>query len=493
MKHAAQVTEKLKMLPDEPGVYMMRDARRKVIYIGKATSLRSRVRHYFQDATYRTADPKLRGLISSIHDLDFIVTRSEAEAAITESQFIKDFKPRYNILLKDDKRFLLIRIDVQHPFPVIKICRLEKKDGALYFGPFTNSTAARATCEFMEQRFRLRQCRPLRPNAETYKHCLNDIIRMCSAPCVGKISETDYRKQVDEVVALLRGERPAYLRELHAAMEEASSALQFERAAALRDTYLMLKQTTRERAKVQKSIILKKQEATQGIHDLQRELALPTLPRVIETFDISNISGTHAVASMVTAVNGLPDRKRYRHFRIKTVEGPNDPAMMAEAVHRRYSRLQQEQAALPDLVLVDGGITQVNAARAVLNALNLHHLPVAGLAKRYEEIHQPDQSPVSLPLESCALLVLRQIRDEAHRFAITYHRHLRARVIRESELDDVSGIGKKRKQALLQHFGSVQRIKKASIEDLAAVSGFGVDSAKLLYAHFHPLPEQENE
>ncbi|MDD2238170.1 MAG: GIY-YIG nuclease family protein, partial [Kiritimatiellae bacterium] len=183
-----QIHEKLKKLPDQPGVYLMRDRRGKVIYIGKAASLRSRVRHYFQSATLRKADPKLRGLIRSIEDFDVMPLRTEAEAAITESQFIKDYKPRYNILLKDDKRFPLLKVDVQHPFPVVTSCRLQKRDDALYFGPYTNSTAARAAKDFLERRFGLRQCAPLHPTPENYKHCINDIIRYCSAPCIGKIS-----------------------------------------------------------------------------------------------------------------------------------------------------------------------------------------------------------------------------------------------------------------------------------------------------------------
>ena len=486
-----QIQEKLKKLPDQPGVYLMRDRRGKVIYIGKAASLRSRVRHYFQSATLRKADPKLRGLIRSIEDFDFMPLKTEAEAAITESQFIKDYKPRYNILLKDDKRFPLLKVDVQHPFPVVASCRLQKKDGALYFGPYTNSTAARAAKDFLERRFGLRQCSPLRPTPENYKHCINDIIRYCSAPCIGKISEEDYRARVEEACAFLRGERPEILKEIRADMEAVSKKLDFEKAAALRDMLLLLHRVTHERAKVRKSAALRREEGAEGVRILQVALALPQPPRVIETFDISNISGTLAVASLVCSVDGLPDKKRYRHFRIRSIEGPDDPGMMAETIRRRYGRLIAEKAPLPDLVLVDGGITQVRAARRELDALGLVHLRVAGLAKRFEELipdHQ-DTTPIRLPSDSPALRVLQQIRDEAHRFAIAYHRNLRAKRIRESEIDDIPGIGEKRKQALLHHFVSVARLKRATLEDMATVPGFGVDSARLVLEYLaRPIP-----
>jgi excinuclease ABC subunit C len=482
MKHPKHIHEKLKTLPDEPGVYIMRDRRGKVIYIGKAASLRNRVRNYFQDATFRKAEPKIRGLIRAISDFDYLVTRTEAQAAITESQFIKDYKPRYNTMLKDDKRFILLKVDVQHPFPQVTTCRLKKDDGALYFGPYANSTAARAAQEFVERRFGLRQCSPLRPGEEQYRHCLNDIIRYCSAPCIEKVSMEQYRAAVEEACAFLRGERPAYLREIREAMQTESTAKNFEKAAALRDTLLMLQRAMKERAKVRKSEDIRRQEAWQGLYELQQALDLPALPRVIETFDISNISGTYAVASMVVSVDGVPDRKRYRQFRIKTVEGPDDPGMMAETIQRRYRRVIDEKQDLPGLVLVDGGITQVRAARKELDLLGLSQLRVAGLAKRYEEIYTDTVAePLLLPRESSALKVLQQIRDEAHRFAITYHRTLRAKRIRESELDDIPGIGSKRKQVLLQHFGSVTRLKCATVEEIMNVPGFGPDGARMLH------------
>ncbi|NCC52270.1 MAG: excinuclease ABC subunit UvrC [Spartobacteria bacterium] len=489
MKRSEHIDEKLAGLPDKPGVYMMRDARGRIIYIGKAASLRKRVQSYFRHGALRKADPKLRGLINSIADFDYLVTRTEAEAMLTESRFIKDFRPYYNVLLKDDKHFLLIKLNRDDPFPVFKAARIRKEDGATYFGPYVNSAAVRAVIEFMEKRFGLRQCRPRVPGPDNYAHCMNDIIRYCSAPCIEKISREDYHHQVDEAIALLSGERPAYLKEVRAAMQEAATQLQFEKAAALRDTLGMLHEVIKQRARIAKTPELREQEALAGIIELQAQLALPDRLHVIEAFDISNISGTHAVASMVCSVDGMPRRNRYRLFRIKTVTGPDDPGMMNEVIHRRYSRLVNEQAALPDLVLVDGGITQVRAARRALAAIGLPHLPVAGLAKQYEEIIRDDQgAPRSLllPRESPALKVLQHLRDEAHRFALTYHRKLRARRIRESSLDEIPGIGKKRKQQLLAHFGSVTRLKRATIEDIAQVPGFGKEMATLIQQALHP-------
>lgn len=482
MNFPQRIKDKLKTLPPKPGVYFMRDRRGKVIYVGKALSLRNRVRSYFRNSTFQKGDPKLRGLIKSIYDFDFLVLKTEAEAAITEGQLIKDYKPHYNILLKDDKRFLLLKIDIQHPFPKISTCRLKKDDGARYFGQYASSTAAKVAKEFLERRFGLRTCRPQEPDNENYKHCHDDVIRYCSAPCVGRISKEEYRSRIDEACAFLNGERPAYLAQLREAMTEAATEQDFERAAALRDTLFMLQKAIKERAKVKKSPKLMIEEARRGVDDLHRNLGLRNRPAVIETFDISNISGTYAVASLVASVEGRPQPQRYRRYKIKTVIGPDDPRMMAEVIHRRYKRLRDEGSPMPDLVLVDGGITQLRAARRELDDLGLFDLELAGLAKRFEEVYRPHlEEPVRMPLESPALLVLRQIRDEAHRFAITYHRELRNKRIRDSVLDDIPGIGETRKKALLKHFGSVTRLRKATIDDICAVPGFGSSAAQKLY------------
>ena len=353
---------------------------------------------------------------------------------------------------------------------------MKKTDGATYLGPFVRPGAARCVLEYVEKAFGLRSCRPRVPDADDYKHCHNDIIRFCTAPCMARISPEDYRARVEEAVALIRGERRAVLDRMKADMEEASAAMEFERAAEIRDIHSALWSAIREQSKGVKDLDIKTAEARQGIIDLQHLLGLPRPATVIECFDNSNISGTHAVSAMVCAVNGVPHPQRYRHYRIKSVEGIDDPAMMAEAVGRRYRRLLEEKKPLPDLVLIDGGVTQLKAARDALAELGLHELPTAGLAKRFEEIYTETtfaSPPIRLPMDSSALKVLQRIRDEAHRFSLAYHRVLRARKMRESMLDEVEGIGEKRKELLISHFGSVLRLARASEADIAAVPGIG--------------------
>jgi excinuclease ABC subunit C len=478
-----KVRRKLAELPDKPGCYLMRDRRGRIIYVGKAASLRKRVQSYFRAGTWIKADPKLRGLIRSVDDLDIVVLRNEAEALLTESQLIKDYKPRYNVDFRDDKRFLMLRIDVHEPWPQFKAVRFRREDGALYFGPYVSSPAARATMAFIEKRFGLRKCRPRIPGPLDHKHCINDIVRYCSAPCIGRITAEAYAERVEQACAFLRGETPALLLEVHAAMEKAAATRQYEDAAALRDTWLMLKRVVMQRARVVATPEMRADVALHGVEELGHALGLPQPPRVLECYDISNISGTHSVASMVCAVDGLPQPARYRHFRIKTVHQADDPAMMAEVVRRRFERLLREGGARPDLVIVDGGITQLGAASAELERLGLKDLLVVGLAKQYEEIHMLGaREPLRLAPGSPGLHVLQRIRDEAHRFALAYHRRLRARRIRDSALDEVEGIGDRKKEALLAHFGSVDRLRRASEADIASVPGIGEALAREIKA-----------
>ena len=481
-----KVARKLRDLPDAPGCYLMRDRQGRIIYVGKAASLRRRVQSYFRHGTLRRASPKLRSLVHSVADLDLIVVGSEAEAILTEGRLIKDYRPRFNVSFKDDKRFLLLRADPREPFPAFSLCRIQRADGRFYFGPYASAASARAAQDFVEKRFGLRKCPPRVPDEETYRHCLNDIIRFCSAPCVGRVSREAYHAGFQEAVAFLRGERPAVLRELRDAMRGAAAAMDFEQAAALRDTWRLLDGAVRRKTRMAATPDRVHREAEAGLGGLQAALRLARPPRVIEGFDISTISGTHAVGSMVCAVDGLPQRNRYRRFRIRSVEGQDDPAMMAEVIRRRYARLQVEGGTIPDLILVDGGITQQHAAQAELAALGLAHLPVAGLAKRYEELYEPaGRRPLRLPKDSPALYVLQRLRDEAHRFALTYHRQLRSRRMRESVLDEIPKVGEKRKQQLLAHFGSVRRLAHASCADIAALPGFGLGTAGVVHAWLH--------
>lgn len=493
MELSKTIQEKLKQLPDQPGCYLMRDRDGKIIYIGKAASLRKRVSSYFRPHTKRTAPPKIRSLISSIADFDIVVLKSEAEALLTEGQLIKEYRPHYNTLWKDDKRFVMIRVDVQHPFPTLAKCRIKKNDGALYFGPYTSGLAATVTIAFLERRFGLRRCRPRIPDEDTYKHCSNDIIANCSAPCIGKVSPAEYRQRVEEACAFLRGERMDLLKELRAEMKTAAAEHRFEEAAALRDMLMHLHHAVKEKAKVRKTHRMKRDEAQQGMLELQRQLKLDAVPQVIECFDISNISGTNSVASMVCSVAGVPTPNRYRRFRIKTVQGADDPRSMAEVVRRRYARLLKENKTLPDLVLVDGGITQLRAAKAELVKLGLADVPIVGLAKRYEEIvwdSEHNSGNLVLPRHSSGLTVVTRLRDEAHRFAITYHRELRRQRIKESVLDEIPGIGPAKKEMLLKHFGSIARLARAPVEQIAEAPGIGPKTAQLIrteLARQHPV------
>lgn len=478
-----KVSRKLSNLPDGPGCYLMRDRRGRIIYVGKAASLRKRVRSYFRQATLRSADPKLRGLIRSVYDLDTIVVRNEAEALLTEGRLIKEYKPRYNVSFKDDKRFLLLRADPSAPFPRLRLCRIRRDDRAVYFGPYASAAAARAALDFVEKRYGLRKCAPRVPDAETYRHCLNDIIRYCAAPCTGKTTPAAYGERFQEACAFLKGERPAVLRELRQEMDRLAAATQFERAAALRDTLFLLEAAVRQRARVAPDPAMARKEAARGVAELRRVLGLPRRPSVIEGFDISTISGTHSVAGMVVAVEGVPRRSRYRRFRIRSVAGVDDPAMLAEVVRRRLRRLAEEGGTLPDLLLVDGGATQLAAVREVLAEAGFPELPSAGLAKRFEEIYSDTSGvPLRLGRDSAALKVLQRLRDEAHRFALTYHRGLRARRIRESVLDEIVGIGARRKEQLLARFGSVRNLARAGADEVAALPGISRRMADAILA-----------
>jgi excinuclease ABC subunit C len=486
-----KIQKRLQELPDKPGVYIMRDRRGKIIYVGKALSLRDRVRSYFRQSTLRSADPKTRSLVNTVDDFETLVCRTEAEATLTEGRLIKDYRPRFNVLLKDDKRFLMLRVNRREELPRFDAVRLQKEDGADYFGPYVSSAAAWAALEFIERRYGLRPCRPPLPGLDEHKHCLNDILRYCSAPCIGKTSPLQYRERVDEACAFLRGERPEILKEIEAAMLKEAAAHKFEKAAALRDSLLLLRRAIKERALGTRTLTMKAEDAAAGVAELQQVLGLATPPRVIEAYDISNIAGTLAVGSLVCAVAGMPHKQRYRRFRIRTVEGSDDPAMMAEMVRRRFARLIAEKGERPDLVLVDGGLTQLRAARRELDGLGLRDVPVAGLAKKFEEIYYEPQLPstilhppspiIRLPENSRALHVLQRIRDEAHRFALDYHHALRRRKIMESQLDDIEGVGTRRKEDLLKHFGSIARLRRATVEQIAAAPGVGPELAHKLH------------
>ena len=469
--------ERLKSVPTRPGCYLMRDRRGVIIYVGKAKNLRRRVLSYFRPGAKHA--PKVRSMVNTVADLEFMTVRNDAEALLTEANLIKKYKPHFNILMRDDKRYLALRADPEDPFPVFRTCRIVRDDGARYFGPFPSAPVVRAAKDFVEKKFGLRGCTVLAPDAETHRHCHADVVRFCSAPCEGRISVADYHARFDEACAFLRGERPQVIAELVEEMKAAAAAEDFRKAADIRDTVAALKEMTKAHF-VRKSPEMRREDARRGIAELAQALGLKAPPRVIECVDISNLFGTHNVASLVVAVDGLPDGRYYRHFKIGTFEGADDPRAMSEVVLRRYGPDSTLAAKSPkaDLYICDGGITQLRAARARFAEIGLADMPTVGLAKQQEILVTDDErGDVFLPRDSEALMVVTRLRDEAHRFAITFHRSLRERTIRESVLDEVPGIGPAKKMALLKKFHSIYGIAKAAPADIASTAGINPELA----------------
>jgi excinuclease ABC subunit C len=493
------IRKKLSKLPHKPGVYLMKDRFGTVIYIGKAKSLRKRVSQYFHPSRRQRWDMKFNALVEAIQDFDVHQVKSDPDAVLLEGKLIKEFKPRYNISFKDDKRFLLLKVNLKDSIPRFTLTRMRQDDGSQYFGPFASSGAIRRTMTLVRQKFNLRGCRPLTPNEHDYKHCLYGHLKHCTAPCIGNISKEDYLKQVEAACEFLTGQSSEMETELESMMRKAAETQDFEKAAELRDMLQDLKKATQKTGKFSR-LPYKLPLAIDPIADmteLRKVLGLIELPVRIEGFDISNISGTFKVASMVRFKNGRPDRSNYRRYKMKTVKGQDDFACMAETVRRRYSRLKKEyeeqqqnqdddhtiKPPYPELILIDGGKGQLGMACDELDKLGLSHIPIIGLAKEFEEIYRPGESdPIRLDHRSGALKLLQRVRDESHRFANTFNAQLRLKKISESLLDEFPGIGQHRKAALLKKFGSVQRLKTATLEEIAIVPGFGGKTAEKLKA-----------
>ncbi len=503
MSVADAIRKKLATLPHKPGIYLMRDRFGTVIYVGKARDLRRRVSQYFQPSRRMGWDLKFKALTEMIHDFDFHLVRSEPEALLLEGKLIKEFHPRYNVSFRDDKRFLLLKTNLNDPIPRFSLTRLKQDDGARYFGPFPNSSALRSTLAVVRRQFHLRGCRPLTPTDRDYTHCLYAHLKYCTAPCIGNVPREQYLEQVKAACDFLDGQCQEMQAQLTEQMKKASAAQDYERAGELRDLLADLRRTTEkvnrfERVPYSLPLAI---EPLRDLAELGRALGLAAAPARIEGFDISNISGTFKVASMVSFHNGRPDRANYRKFKIKTVEGQDDFASVAEVVRRRYSRLLGQSTVqsspsgtsdvrppaaeprLPDLVLIDGGKGQLSAACAELEKLGLGRLPIIGLAKEFEEIYRPGQpEPLRLSRDSGALKLLQRVRDESHRLANTYNARLRLRKISESILDEFPNIGQRRKAALLKKFGSIQRLRLATVEQIAQVPGLGGKAAAELKA-----------
>jgi excinuclease ABC subunit C len=530
---------KLGDVPHKPGVYLHRDRFGRVIYVGKARDLRKRLSHYFAPSRLMRADPKVRALIEAIHDFDWHVAGSEPEALLLEGKLIKEYRPRYNVSFRDDKRFLLVKVELRDEWPRFRLTRVKNPDdGARYFGPFAHSGALRQTLTFMRKKFGVLTFGRGSPSERERRSSTYQVPM--------KLAETtpeQYAERVALACQFMEGQSKELLSGLEDEMRAAAAKLDFERAAELRNMLDDLRKTTkpmtrytttmRHRLKLPGGIA-----PAADLAELGEALGLAGPPRRMECFDISNISTTHVVASMVCFIDGRPANHLYRRYRIKSVEGRQDDfASMAEVVRRRYSRVLREisdfgfrisdleragdestsvvrehvdysfsqenahDAAqrlvklerskirnpkseiinLPDLIIVDGGKGQLSSACGELQQLGLPDVPIIGLAKEFEEIYRPGISlPLHLPPDSGALKLLQRIRDEAHRWANGYHQLLMKRRIAESILDDCPGVSDSRKQALLRKFGSVARIRRAGVEEIAKIPGIGARLAETI-------------
>lgn len=589
--------EKLTLLPTKPGVYLMKNKRQQIIYVGKAINLKNRVRQYFQSSRNHSA--KTIAMVSHIEDFETIITNNELEALILECNLIKKHHPKYNIMLRDDKTYPYLKITLNEQYPRIVISRRVIKDGSRYFGPYTSSTALKETLKLLRKLFPLRTCKHLgdRP-------CLEYHIKRCLAPCAKHIDEINYRKMVQAVCWFLEGKSESIEQDLNLQMQTAAENLKFELAAKLRDQLLSIRQimakqkilidagdmdaigiatnnygscielffirngkmlgrnqfllnneqdeslenmliaflkqyyndavnipqeilipqeiaeidllqtwlNSEKKVKtkilspkrgVKKDILNMARENAEkylheqenklkdikarslgAVYDLQKYLKLPNPPLRMECFDISHIQGSETVASMVVFQDGKPDKNSYRRFKINSTEGkPDDFLSMREVTSRRYGNLPSKD--LPDLIIIDGGKGQLNSALEIIRRAGHYTVPVVGLAKQFEYIFtEYSSNPIILPRQSDALFLVQSIRDEAHRFAITYHRKLRTKRNKISILDSISGIGAKRRKALFDHFENLQNIKNATVDELIAVPGISDQIAKSIYNFF---------
>jgi excinuclease ABC subunit C len=590
----------LREAPSLPGVYLMKDGDGEIIYIGKATSLKKRLSSYFQKTAH---DVKTATLVRHIRSVEYIVTDSEIEALLLESSLIGKHRPKYNVRLKDDKRYPYIAVTMSEEYPRIVFTRKMSRGGDRYFGPYTDARAARGMAATLNSAFRLKTCKKKIPLSRGERPCLNYQMNRCHGPCMGKITVDEYRKIVSGAVEFLEGDIYSVTENMRKLMNEHSSKFEYEQAARIRDVMEDIAKITESqkvfdpvgRDRDYAAMAIRSDEALvvlfefrggvllgrkvrvfenaqyaspedimraflvdyyrtteippsvvvmNKVHDRQiieeylssragrrvailtpktgddhavmnllrknidvlvsdresrrhhdgtrsglEELAAVTGAQAaistIECFDISNTQGTLSVASMVRFRDGNPDRSRYRRFRIKGYSESNDPGMIHEVVSRRIQHLLNENQQLPDLLVIDGGPTQLARALEAVSSLEAK-VPVISLAKRFEEIYtQPKEKPLRLPSGSVALKILQRIRDEAHRFAITYHRTLRDGAMTASALDGIDGIGEQRKRILLEHMKSVEAIGAASIDEIASVPGIGKAVAQAVFDHFH--------
>ncbi|MGI8480485.1 MAG: excinuclease ABC subunit UvrC [Chthoniobacterales bacterium] len=508
-KEKPDLTKKVHEVPHKPGVYLMRDRFNRVIYVGKARDLRKRVGSYFMPSKITQADLKTRAMLDAVWDFETHTVQSEPESLLLEGKLIKEYRPRYNISFRDDKRFLVVKVDPTEDWPRFRLARFKKDDGARYFGPYAHAGALRQTLNFMRKKFGVLTFGRGSPTERELKSATYQVPMRLS-----EINAEQYRDRVAQACDFLEGHSREMINAVEEEMQKAAEKLDFEKAAELRNMLEDLRRTTKPMRRFTRHSLPSAIDPVSDVQALADALQLPSVPTVMECFDISNISTTHVVASMVCFRNGVPDKDNYRRYRIRTVAGQDDFASMAEVVRRRYSRVllearethgdaaefSQENPAetlarvvaaaepaaatfapvrLPDLIIVDGGKGQLSSACRELQRLGLHELPIIGLAKEFEEIYRPGRAlPLQLPPDSGALRLLQRIRDEAHRFANTYHQLLMKKRIGESILDDCPGVSQNRKNLLLRKFGSVSRLRKATVHEIASTEGIGVKLAE---------------
>jgi excinuclease ABC subunit C len=421
--------EKARRFPTTPGVYLMKDDQGRVLYVGKAKNLRNRASHYFTKAA--AEDPRTADLVKLIADIDFVPAPTEVDALLMEARLVKDIQPRFNVELKDDKSFPYLQIRIREDFPRVEFTRTPRRRGVRLYGPFTSAKSLRYAMQVLQRLFKFRTC-SLDIDAEDprwrwFRPCLLHSINQCTAPCNFRVTKEEYRKQVRALRMVLEGKKDRLLREMNREMQEASAALQFERAARLRDDIAALEQLglrgdVDRDAQPQVFPI----DPKKGLVGLRKVLGLARTPRTIEGVDVAHLGGSETVASLVQFLDGLPFKPGYRRFRIKSVEGVDDFASVREVVSRRFRRLQQEDHVFPDILLIDGGKGQLNAALDAFGVLGIEPPCLISLAKREEEVYRPGAAePLRLSRHAAALRLLQYVRDEAHRFAQHYHHILR--------------------------------------------------------------------
>src|SRR5438552_10625019 len=428
-------SEKVKQFPPAPGVYLMKDAQGRVLYVGKAKHLRNRAGHYFTKAA--ADDARTADLIKLIVDIDYLQAETEVDALLLEARLVKDIQPRFNVDLKDDKSFPYLQIRMREDFPRVEFTRSPRRRGVKLYGPFTSAKSLRAAMQVLQRIFKFRTC-TLDIDAEDprwrwFRPCLLHSIRQCTAPCNFRVSKEEYRKQIRALRLVLEGKKARLLREMERDMQEASAALLFEKAARLRDEIAALKKLSL-RGDVDRDVQPEvfQIEPKKGLAGLRKILGLPQTPRTIEGVDIAHLGGNETVASLVSFIDGLPFKPGYRRFRIKTVSGVDDFASIREVISRRFDRLDREEKVFPDILLIDGGKGQLNAALEVFRVLGREPPCLISLAKREEEVYKADAAePLRLSRHAAALRLLQYIRDEAHRFAQHYHHILRRKKLQE--------------------------------------------------------------